>query len=148
MEKLRQVLDAHEVDYEIFHHERPLRSAKEGAAYFGISIGQTAPTLLINTERGYLAIIVSGDYGRVDLEALKAELGEPQLRMATPDEVEQATGSRIGAVGLVLPKLPVILDRTLFRYPFIYGGTGVEQTTLKIKPQELEKLNRVVHYLR
>ncbi|MEK4325694.1 hypothetical protein MKZ24_06375 [Paenibacillus sp. FSL R7-0297] len=46
---------------------------------------------------------------------------------------------------MVLP-LPYILDRGLFRYPFIYGGTGVPVSTLKLNPHDLEKLNQVVAF--
>jgi prolyl-tRNA editing enzyme YbaK/EbsC (Cys-tRNA(Pro) deacylase) len=47
-------------------------------------------------------------------------------------------------VGLALPH---IIDRRLYRYSFIYGGTGEPTATLKISPAALEKMNQVVAWL-
>ncbi len=85
MDNLKTILQEKEVQYEIIHHEKQIRTAQEGVDYFGIEIGQTAPTLVLS--------------------------------------------------------LPCIVDRGLFRYPFIYGGTGEPASTLKIVPNALEKIN-------
>jgi Ala-tRNA(Pro) deacylase len=36
----------------------------------------------------------------------------------------------------------------LYRYTYVYGGTGIPQTTLKIQPKDIEKLNKVIGYIR
>lgn len=147
MDKLKEVLAAKQVEFEIIHHERELRSAQEGAAYFGIEIGQTAPALVVKSEEDtYYAVIISGDYGRIDLDKAAAALGCTQLKLAKPKEVERITGHTVGSVSLVLP-LPCILDRGLMRYPCIYGGTGTPATTLKMNPADLEKVNQVIAFL-
>jgi Cys-tRNA(Pro)/Cys-tRNA(Cys) deacylase len=66
--KLMEVLEANNVESEIIHHERQIRTAQEGAEFFGIEIGQTAPTLVVKSDELYFAVIISGDYGRIDLE--------------------------------------------------------------------------------
>jgi len=48
------------MEYELIYHEKPLRSAEEGAEYFHIPIGQTAPTLVLETSRGLRALVISG----------------------------------------------------------------------------------------
>ncbi len=146
MEKLRTILQESGVPFEIIHHATPIRTAQEGADYFGIEIGQTAPTLVLKSEKGYFAMIVSGSRGRVNVEEVSAIVGCDQLKMATPKEVQQITGYTVGSVSMVL-SLPCIVDRRLFRYPFIYGGTGEPTSTLKIAPDALEKLNQVVAFL-
>ena len=138
------LLEAQNIDYEILQHSKQINTAQEGAEYFGIPTGQTAPTLILKTEKGFYALILSGDHGRVDLEAIKALLQVQEIRLAKPKEVEQVTGSGIGSVSLINPGLPTILDEKLSRYPFIYGGTGVPQTTLKIQPQDIAKLNQII----
>ncbi|OLN31696.1 hypothetical protein DSOL_2384 [Desulfosporosinus metallidurans] len=40
--------------------------------------------------------------------------------------------------------LPCVVDKRLFQYTSIYGGSGEETCTLKINPNALEKVNRVV----
>jgi Cys-tRNA(Pro)/Cys-tRNA(Cys) deacylase len=81
------------------------------------------------------------------LEEVSEILGCNQLKMATPKEVQQITGYTVGSVPLVGHSLPCIVDKELFRYPFIYGGTGEPTSTLKMSPDALEKLNRVVALL-
>ncbi|MFD1776160.1 aminoacyl-tRNA deacylase [Paenibacillus rhizophilus] len=146
MEQLEHVLQEKGIQYEIIKHEGPIKTAQEGAAYFGIEIGQTAPALVLRAENEFCALIVSGDRGRVNLDEPAALLGQDSLKMASPKQVLQLTGSEAGSVSLALP-LPCILDRRLFRYPYIYGGTGEPGSTLKISPQALEQLNEIVAYL-
>ena len=146
MDNLNTILQEKEVEFEIIHHDKQIRTAQEGADYFGIEIGQTAPTLVLKSEKGYFAMIVSGNRGRVNLEEVAAILGCKQLKMANPKEVQQVTGYTVGSVSLVI-SLPCIVDKELFRYSFIYGGTGDPLSTLKIAPAALEKVNQVVAYL-
>jgi Cys-tRNA(Pro)/Cys-tRNA(Cys) deacylase len=147
LENLITFLQENEVQFEIMYHENPIRTAQEGAAYFGIEIGQTAPTLILKSEKGYFAMIISGGRRRVNLEEVSEILGCNQLKLAKPKEVKQITGYTVGSVPLVGLSMPCILDRNIFRYPFIYGGTGEPTSTLKITPNALEKLNQVVALL-
>lgn len=148
MKDLRTYLNDRDFEYEIIKHTETLKTAQEGAAYFGIEIGQTAPTLIIKCDRGYYALIISGDHGRIDMTSLQEMLDVREIRLAKPKEVEEVTGTPIGCVPLINPELPAIIDRELFRFSHIYGGTGVAQTTLKINPADLEKLNYVIGYIR
>ncbi|TCZ79307.1 hypothetical protein E0485_05435 [Paenibacillus albiflavus] len=148
MDKLISILQNNKIDYEIIKHSKQIHSAQEGADYFGIHIGQTAPTLILKIEKGYYSLIISGDYGRVDLESIKKLLEVEQIKLAKPIEVEQVTGCKIGSIPLINQGTPTIFDRQLFRFSYVYGGTGVPQTTLKIQPKDLEKLNDIIMYLR
>lgn len=146
LEELRNKLEEHEVEYEILTHEHTARTAQEGAAMLGIELGQTAPTLIVKTPDVYLALIVSGERGRVNLEEAAALIGAASLRMASPREVLEITGYEVGSVSFVL-QLPCILDRKLLRHDYVYGGTGKAGTTLKLHPLALETLNEVIAYL-
>lgn len=148
MDKLTTILKNQHVDYEIIQHSKQLKTAQEGAEYFGVHIGQTAPTLILKTDKGYFSLIISGDYGRVDLNSLKELLQLEEIKLAKPQEVEQVTGSKIGSVSLINPGIPTIIDRELYRFTYIYGGTGVSHTTLKIAPKNIEELNQVIGYIR
>jgi Cys-tRNA(Pro)/Cys-tRNA(Cys) deacylase len=144
MDNVRTILQENEVPFEIIHHVKPIFTAQEGADYFGIELGQTAPTLVLKSEKGFFSMIISGSRKRVNLEEVSGILGCNQLKMANSKEVHQITGYAVGSVPLVGLSLPCIVDRELFRYPFIYGGTGEPTSTLKIPPNALEKLNQVV----
>ncbi|MEK5059355.1 aminoacyl-tRNA deacylase [Paenibacillus shunpengii] len=148
MDKLISLLKNQHVDYEVVEHNIPINTAQQGANYFGIDIGQTAPTLIFKTDKGYYALIISGDYGRIDLIALQEKFQLQEIKFAKPNEVEQVTGSKIGSVSLINPDIPTFMDRELFRFNYVYGGTGVPQTTLKINPKDIEKLNHIAGYIR
>lgn len=148
MEQLISILNNKHIDYEIIEHSKEINTAQEGAEYFGIHIGQTAPTLILKTDVGYFSLIISGDFGRVDLETMNDLLKVQEIKLAKPKEVEQVTGSRIGSVSLINPSLPTIIDRELYRFPYVYGGTGKARSTLKIPPRDLEKLNKIIGYIR
>lgn len=148
MEKLTQLLQEQQADYEIIHHPAPIRSAQEGAQYFGIEIGQTAPTLILKAGTSLYALILSGDFGKVDFDEIKGILPGEEPKLAKPKEVEEATGYTVGSVPLIGHGLPTITDRGLQRYPYVYGGTGIVTATLKITPKDIERLNHVAAYIR
>lgn len=148
MKILTDYLNENKVEYEIIEHSVTIKSAEEGADFFGIEVGQTAPTLILKTDLGYYSLIISGDYGRVDMASLKKLLQVQTVRLAKPKEVEETTGSQIGNISLINPQIPTIIDRELHRFSYIYGGTGKIQSTLKIRPKDVEKLNHVVGYIR
>ncbi|MUT67837.1 aminoacyl-tRNA deacylase [Paenibacillus sp. NEAU-GSW1] len=146
MNNVLTTLQQNEVQYDLIRHEKQIRSAQEGAIYFGIEAGQTAPALVLKSETEFYALIASGNRGRVNLEEVSELIGCGPLKMASPKEVQQITGYAVGSVPLAL-SLPCIVDRELYRYPYIYGGSGDPMSTLKIAPTDLEKLNVVVGFL-
>lgn len=148
---LKQVLAKSSFKYELISHPKPIRSAREGAAFFGIAMGQTAPTLIIETQgkvtKDFYALILSGDRGKADLKIVARLLGYPRVKLADFGHVKQITGFNVGVIPLIGLELPCVLDRNLFRFSFIYGGTGKQLLTLKVEPAALLEFNRVEAFL-
>jgi len=144
MDGLESILKNSGYDYELIQHEKPIHTSQEGADYFTIEVGQTAPTLILKTDRGFLAVTFSGERKRVDFAEIANLLGCKHVQLATKKEVEQITGCEIGSVPMVGLSLPLVLDKQLLRYPFVYGGSGQATCTLKIAPEALQQLNNVV----
>jgi len=147
MKNLKTILEKSTYAHELIYHETSLRSAQEGADYFNIDIGQTAPTLIIKTDIGFFALIVSGSRGRIDFKEVAQLLNCQKIKLANPKEVENM-GYKIGNVPLVGIPLPHILDKNLFEHSFVYGGTGVKDYTLRISPYALEELNPIIATLK
>lgn len=143
MENLKAILEKNTYSYELIFHETSLRSAQEGADYFNIDIGQTAPTLIIKTDIGFFALVVSGTRGRIDFKDVAQILNCQKVKLANPKDVGNM-GYKIGNIPLVGIPLPYILDKRLFEYPFVYGGSGVKDYTLKISPDALAELNQII----
>jgi len=144
MVRLQEILKKCVHKHEIIRHEKPILSREDGPKVLGIEVGQTAPTLILKTDQGYAVCIVSGGRDKLDFEKIADLLGCGKVKLASPKEVREVTGFEVGRVPLVGLDLPCVLDKRLFNYDFVYGGTGQSTCTLKIEPQALHQLNRVV----
>ncbi|WP_019121497.1 aminoacyl-tRNA deacylase [Brevibacillus massiliensis] len=141
---MKSILEKNNISYQLIKHEKPIRTAKEGAEFFGCELGQTAPTLIIKTERGFFALIVSARQGGIDFAEVAAVLGCQDVQLASKEEVKKLTGCSVGSVPLVGHNLPCVIDKRLLGYSAIYGGSGQATCTLKLDPARLFEVNRVV----
>lgn len=144
MGDLQSLLKDNNIPYELIEHDIAIRTAQEGATYFGINVGQTAPTLILKTDKGFFSLIVSGNRGYIDFEEVATIIGCKKVKLAGAKEVEEVTGFVVGSIPLVGLDLPCVLDKRLFKYSNIYGGSGKATQTLIVDPSALEKLNRIV----
>lgn len=145
LNELATYLSDNHCTYEIIAHETPIKSLQDAKKYFDIE--KAAPTLVLQTEHGLEALIVSSQRGRVDLEALRQIWGYSSLKMADKSKVLEAAGYAIGAVPLIGHNLPCIFDQRLLAFDFIYGGSGDEWHTLKIAPSDVVRVNQVVKFV-
>lgn len=147
MENVRKILEEQRISFDIIRHKQPIRTAKEGAHALGIDIGQTAPALVLKADGEYVVLIISGARGRIDLEAAARMLGCSKLELASRLEAREATGYEAGAIPLIGHTLPCLVDKLLYQYTCIYGGTGEPDSTLKLDPRDLSKVNHVIAHL-
>ena len=59
------------------------------------------------------------------------------IRLASPEEVQQVTGSEVGYVSLINAGIITIIDSRLTEVDTIFGGCGVPRYSLKISPRDL-----------
>ena len=140
--ELEQLLTEQTADFEIIHHSKPIKSRMDALQYFKLE--EMAPTLIVKTENGFYAVIVSGTREKVDFEILQRLLNCQQISMATKEEVLAQIGMKPGEVAMVGHHLPCVIDENIFQQQYIYGGAGNARYTLKIRPSDLEKVNQVV----
>lgn len=141
LSKMKETLNSSGFPFELLENRVRIKSASEGATYWGIELGATAPALILWGQGRFLLLIVSGMLRKVDFAALALETGIPGLRMATTREIRERFGLKPGEVPLFGLGLPTLVDRALFAYDFVYGGSGDPGLTLKIAPGALLKLN-------
>jgi Cys-tRNA(Pro)/Cys-tRNA(Cys) deacylase len=141
---LRDLLSDQNADFEIIEHDIAIKSKKDAMGYFNIE--ETVPTLIIQTENGFYALIISGERDKVDFELIKKLLGCTKLRMADKVEIVKRFNVEPGQVPLIGHNLPCIIDNLIFKHRYVYGGTGDWFHTLKIRPEDLVKANKVVLY--
>ena len=145
--QIQEILEQKKIPFELIRHEKRIHSAQDGAAYFKIPIGQTAPTLIVHSGKGFFAVIFSGERSQIDFSDIEKILECDAVRMATKKEVEQVTGFRIGSLPMFGLPFPCVVDKLLFKYDYVFGGTGQIDLTLKIKPAGLLEMNRVIGML-
>jgi prolyl-tRNA editing enzyme YbaK/EbsC (Cys-tRNA(Pro) deacylase) len=100
--------------------------------------------LILNSDKGFFVLIVSGSRSKVDFEKIADILGCSKVKLASPEEVQKVSGFQVGSVPMVGIDLPCVIDKRLFHYDFIYGGSGQSTSTLKIEPHALNELNHVI----
>lgn len=144
MKRIITLLNESNFDYEVIKHEKTIHSAQEGASYFGIDIEQTAPALILSTEKGYIALIISGKKDKIDFSELGKKIGISITGLAKRDEIKKVFGFSAGEVPLLLENLQCIIDSDLLKYNYIYGGIGNKNYTLKISPKALLEFNNVI----
>lgn len=137
--QLRQILDAAGTRYNILAHDITVVSAKEGVERGIGNLSAMAPTFILNTDEGYLAAIISGET-RLSYRKIKKQLGLKNVSLATPEQVEQATGTQIGNVSLINLELQTIIDSRLTEMESVYGGCGISCHSLQINVEDLVEL--------
>jgi prolyl-tRNA editing enzyme YbaK/EbsC (Cys-tRNA(Pro) deacylase) len=147
LERLRQILDEAEATYEIFSHAEMIHSAQDGVESGMGNLAEMAPTLILDTEEGPIAAIISGET-RLSYKKVKRALGLKNVCLAKPDAVLEHTEANVGTVSLVNPGMPTIVDDSLLKAAYVYGGCGVPRYTLRIPPLDLVRVTRarVFHF--
>ncbi|MDR3588338.1 MAG: YbaK/EbsC family protein, partial [Negativicutes bacterium] len=111
MDRVQDLLGNSDYEYEFIFHEKQIYSAAEGAEFFGIDPGQTAPTLVVKADTGYFSIIFSGSRSRIDFEGIASLLNVSQVKLVNRDKVRKITGFNPGDTPLVGLDLPTVFDK-------------------------------------
>jgi len=139
--KLREKLENQNSNFEIIHHEKPIKSRSDALDFF--SLEEMVPTLIVKADMDFYALIISGGREHIDFEMVKKLLACHKIRMANRQEILDKFGMETGHIPLIGHELPCIIDNRIFKNEYVYGGTGDLYHTLKINPNDLAKANRV-----
>lgn len=145
IKSLIELLRNQATDFEIIEQNEPIVTLADAAKYFPIE--KAVPTLVAQTEKGLVALFVSSSYGRIDFSLLKDQFQFQKMKLADRKQIVTQTGYTAGAVPLVGLTIPCIMDKKLFQYDFVYGGTGDPMFTLKIAPDSILSLNNVIGFI-
>jgi Cys-tRNA(Pro)/Cys-tRNA(Cys) deacylase len=123
----------------------PGATAAEAARAVGARLSQIVKSLVVDCEGIFVVVLVPGDR-RADMKKIAAAAGTATARIATPAQVEHATGFEPGAVApFPLPRVRrVFVDRGLLAAKLVWIGAGSETHLAAIAPQELLRLARGV----
>ena len=134
-----QYLDSLGIPYRFFEHAGPVESLEQAAAERGQRPGQVVRSILFRLGEGAFMMVLAGGPRQVSWPALRKYLGQRRLTLATPDEVLQVTGYRIGAVspfGLV-QATRLLVDRSVLAEAEVSLGSGVRGLALVLHSADL-----------
>ena len=143
LEEIRQLLDRLQASYSLIEHQTTIRTAEEGVQQGVGSLSSMTPTLILKTEKGYLAAVLPGDR-RLSYKKIKKQLGLKNISLAEPATVKQLTGAEVGTVSLINPGIETIIDASVVEKEMIFGGCGMPGLTLKIRAADLIRATNAV----
>jgi len=140
-EAIVRLLDEAHIEYEKSEHE-PVFTSEEAAAVRGVSMSQAAKALLFKTkEGGFVLVVLPGDK-RADSRKLKDYLHTKSIRFATPEEVEEQMGCKIGScypLGVVAG-LRTLVDKSLGANEEIFFNPARHDVSIKMKYIDYKRL--------
>ncbi len=89
MDIIENIMEMSGYNYEFIFHEKQIISAMDGAKYFGIEPGQTAPTLIIKTEQGHFSLVFSGSRSHIDFKQIARLLNVNRAALANKKAVKE-----------------------------------------------------------
>jgi prolyl-tRNA editing enzyme YbaK/EbsC (Cys-tRNA(Pro) deacylase) len=118
-------------------------AAADAAAAVGCDLDQIVKSLVLLCDGRPVVALVPGDR-RGDPVKVARAAGAEAARIASPAEVEQATGFAPGAVApFPLPGVDtVLMERDLLRHPIVWVGAGSPRHMIGLAPAELGRLTR------
>lgn len=118
-------------------------TAQDAARAAGVKLAQIVKTLVFDCEGQPVVVLVPGDR-RADARKVAAASGCARARVASPEQVQAATGFAPGAVApFPLPKVEqVFVDRSLFAHDHVWIGAGSPNHLARLRPAELARLAR------
>jgi Cys-tRNA(Pro)/Cys-tRNA(Cys) deacylase len=134
-----QYLDALGTPYRFFQHAGPVESLEQAASERGQRPEQVVRSILFRLGEGAFCMVLAAGPRQVSWPALRRHLDQRRLTLATPEEVLQVTGYRIGAVSPFGPasSLKMLVDRSVLAEEEVSLGSGVRGLALVMLSRDL-----------
>lgn len=145
VKKLKRFLERSILDGEIIEMPGEVSSADQAAEKLDTQPQNIVKSLVFIVGDEPILTVVPGN-SHVSEEKLADALGveEDQVSIASPEEVEEETGYKVGEVPPVSVNLPKIVDNDVVGEEEVYGGGGSRHHLLKIDPRYLVDEETVV----
>jgi len=107
-----------------------------------INPNEICKTLILkDQETNTYAVVLIGNH-RASFEKIRKRFNCSKLRMATPDEIKQETGLKIGAVCPLFLDFPMLIDRRVFSRKKVNFGSGDHLFGIEVNPKDIMKCTK------
>lgn len=135
-----RLLEANDVDYEVFSYPPERHSALEVAEMAGVPPALVYKTLVVLRERGKPLLVMVAADRELDLKRLAASLDEKKVQMASQREAERLTGLQVGgisALALLNRGFDIYIDRAATALATLFVSAGQRGTNLRLAVHDL-----------
>jgi Cys-tRNA(Pro) deacylase len=118
-------------------------TAADAARAVGCKLGQIVKSLVFDCGSRWVVALIPGDR-RADAAKIARAAGVPKAKIASPEQVEKATGFAAGAVApFPLPRVDrVFVDRNLLSHKRLWVGAGSPSHMAEVSSGDLVRLSR------
>jgi Cys-tRNA(Pro) deacylase len=136
-----QELDQKNIPYQVFVHDGPIRSIEQAAAERNQDVSQVVRSILFRLNEGEYAMALVAGKKQISWKALRHHFGMSRLTMASPDEVYEVTGYKVGTVSPfgLKTKVPMLADENVFTPVAVSMGSGISGTAIMMLTKDLKK---------
>jgi nondiscriminating aspartyl-tRNA synthetase len=142
--EIRDLLDSNKIGYQVFEHEAVFTS-EQAAKVRGTELKQGAKALVMFGDDKPLMVVLPANL-KVDTTQFKKENKVKDLRMASAEEVEKLTSTKVGAVPPFgnLFNLPLFVDKKMGENEEVAFNAGEHTKSIKMKYADFEKVTNPV----
>jgi len=143
VERVASYLRAAGADARLEQFDEGTPTAEAAARAVGCALGQIVKSLVFDCDGRPVVVLVPGDR-RADSRKVAQALGCSRARVASAQQVEQATGFPPGAVApFPLPGVErVLIERRLLEHEIVWVGAGSANHMAALRPTDLVRLAR------
>lgn len=145
LDRVREHVQKFDTNLEPIVYEEALKTSDEAAQALGVDVAQIAKSILFRSNDAYGLFVAAGDI-RIHPKQVKKCLGGKKPKMASPEEVLQVTGFRVGAVCpfALLQEVPIFIDESLQRFDTVYTAAGIPESLLPVSYSKLLDMTKGV----
>jgi len=112
---------------------------EEAAEMLGIDPQRVFKTLVVESDKGQLAVALVPVCHQLDLKACAGAFGFKRVQLAPQAKAQQATGYLVGGISPLAQKkcLPMCIDSTAERFPTIFVSAGRRGLEIELAAADL-----------
>jgi prolyl-tRNA editing enzyme YbaK/EbsC (Cys-tRNA(Pro) deacylase) len=129
------------LDVQVRTLDSPTRTVAEAAEAVGTDPEHIAKSLVFVADGEPVVVVASGGH-RVDVDRLALAFDCAEVRQASADEVQAATGFKVGGVPPFGHDLPVLIDEALLEHDVVFAAGGDGNTLFEVDPRRLVEVTK------